>query len=135
MSRYTMQQASAAVLGLKVPRPAFDKAPYMRTDKVFNVRINGALVAESVTRAAAEKYLTGRAPFTFVQVYLADHPLDSRPRLRLAPALPRPVSLRVSEAERAKLRAKLLADGTLVESPAVTGALDHSAATFAAGAL
>ena len=87
-----------------------------RTDKLFNVRVDGKLIAEGWRREAAQYFLTHRTPFTFVQIYLADNPMEGRKAPHRYPHLPRPVSLYVSGREREALRAKLLADGTLTET-------------------
>jgi hypothetical protein len=87
-----------------------------RTDKLFNVRINGVLVAADITREAAQPYLNNRKPREFLQVYLAERPLEGRRGTSgNAPPIPRMPSLRVSEKEREKLRAALPADGTMSE--------------------
>lgn len=86
---------------------------------LFNVRFNGVLVAESVTREVAQKYLDERrfAGKGFCQVYLADRPIEARRSPAHLAHLPKRLSLKVSDAEREKLRAKFLTDGTLTEEP------------------
>lgn len=88
-----------------------------RTDKLFSVQVNGAIVASDITREAAQAYIVNRKPRDSVYVYLTERPLEDkrRKRPRLTPPIPRLPSMRVSDAEREKLRAALLADGTLTE--------------------
>lgn len=86
-----------------------------RDDKLFNVQIDGSIVAAGITREAAQAYLNARTPKQSVFVYLQDRPLIGRKKQRLTPPIPRLPSMRVSEAERDKLRAALLADGTMTE--------------------
>ena len=81
-----------------------------RTDKLFCVRVNGAIVAADITRKAAQQYLDNRQRGEFVQVYLAEKPIEGRPKPRLTPPIPRLPSMKVSAKEREKLLAKLAAD-------------------------
>lgn len=106
----------------------------------FNVRLNGLDIAQEVTfdraqeladqiRAARVSGTVGRG---FIQVYLSDKGLDGRKAAWRKASLPRPYSLRVSAAERAKLEAKLRAEGIMHDDPPH---VSHSAATLAAGPL
>lgn len=93
-----------------MPSKVFDKGA-VTSASLFNVRVNGVIVAESITRDAAQAFLGKGAGL--VQVYLADRPLESRPRVWSRPALPRKASLSCGPVERAALLAKLAADGTM----------------------
>jgi hypothetical protein len=101
----------------RIARPAFDKTPRQVRDKrLFNVRVNGAIVAGGIKRDAADAYLGKR--LGFVEIYLTDKaPPDERPRLRLA-ALPKAHDFRrgpisVGPAERAKSMARVQADRSI----------------------
>ena len=89
----------------------------MRTDKLFNMDMDGVRVATGITRDEAEKYLRTREAVgaRSCYVYLLERPLEGagRPKFR-APPIPRLPSMRVSGADRQKLTDKLLADGTLM---------------------
>jgi len=102
---------------------AFDKAPRVsRDERLFNVRVNGVDVATGILRDDCEAYLGKK--LGFVQVYLTERPLEDRRHWYRQQHLPRVASLRCSDAERAKILARLHADRTIkieYDAPADTG--------------